>query len=79
MVLSALWFRRKWSPERRLQTRFARVVPAVKAHAGIACTSTTTWKVENDARSGESLMSCQHCTSLAGPGSGSDGSKAGRG
>jgi hypothetical protein len=79
MVLSGLWFRRKWSPERRLQTRFARVVAAVRAHAGIACTSTTAWKVENDAGIDDSLMNCQNCTSVAGPGSGSDGSKAGRG
>jgi hypothetical protein len=44
-----------------------------------AFASTTAWNVENDSGSGESVMSCHHCTSLDGPASGPGGSKAGRG
>ena len=43
----------------------------VPEHSGV--------KVEKDAGSSQSFMNCQHCTSMAGAGSGSDGSKAGRG
>jgi len=63
--LGGRWFRLKWRPGRGLQRRFARVVAAVKAHAGFACESTAAWKVENDAGSGESLMSCQHCAAAS--------------
>ena len=34
MVVGGVLFRRKWSPERRLQTRLARVLGAARAQAG---------------------------------------------
>jgi len=33
ILRGGLWFRRKWSPERRLQTRFVRIVAAARARA----------------------------------------------
>ena len=77
--LRGLLFWLKWRPGRGLQTRLARVVAAFRAHTGLACGSTAARKVNDDAENGESLMSCQHCISLARPESGLDGSKAGRG
>jgi hypothetical protein len=34
IVVGEVLFRRKWSPERRLQTRLARVLGAARAQAG---------------------------------------------
>jgi hypothetical protein len=58
--------------------RFARVVGAGKRTPALRALARQRGGQDNDFGSGESLMSCQHCTSLAGPGSGLDGSKAGR-
>ena len=62
--LRGLWFRLKSRPGRRLQTRFVRAMAAARAHVGIACASTIAWKADNDAGSGESLMSYQLGTSV---------------
>jgi len=78
-VRSELWFRWKWVPAAASQTHIARAVAAVGAHGDFACESTAAWKVENDAGSGEYLMSCQRCTSEAQTGSCLDESEAGRG
>jgi hypothetical protein len=72
------WFRRKRRPKWRLQMRFVRFVAVARAHAGTACASTTAWRVDDDFGSGEFLMNCQHCISLAGQVPGLDGSKVGR-
>jgi len=78
-VLCGLWFWGKWRPERRLQMRFARVVGPARTHAGFCVRehdSVEKWITTPGAVI--LSMSCQRCTSLAGPGAGSDGSKSGR-